>query len=95
MEHDSLSNLKLFGLSELQKVLKLTSKSNSLCLVWTDDTLIPNLNKKGNISIIQHRCVHATIAAVEQQYVLHILSVFIALDIQRAMCLHLLLVQLC
>jgi len=47
MEHDSLSNLKLFGLSELQKVLKFTSKSNSVCLVWTDDMLIRNPTKKG------------------------------------------------
>jgi len=54
MENDSLSNLKLFGLLELQKVLKFTSKSNSLCLVWTDDILIPNLNKKGNVRITQH-----------------------------------------
>jgi len=54
MENDSLSNIKLFGLSELQKVLKFTSKSNSLCLVWIDDMLILNLNKKGNVRITQH-----------------------------------------
>ena len=41
------------------------------------------------------RCVRTTIVIVEHLYVLHILSVFIALGIQRAIRLHLRLNIVC
>jgi hypothetical protein len=34
------------------------------------------------------RHIHATIVAVEKQYILHTMSVSVVLGIQRAMCLH-------
>ena len=46
--------------------------------------------RTGSVCIsITLRCVHATIVAAEKQKVLHILGVSVVLDMQHAMCVHL------